>query len=263
MLNDKSLQRKVEILEKNGAKNELDISLVRPNPYQPRRIFDESKLNDLANSIKEHGVFSPIIVRPCNDYYEIVAGERRYRASLIANKTTIPAIIQSFSDQEMTEIALIENIQREDLSPLEVAKGLRSFQLQFSLTQEELAKRIGKSRSYIANILRLNNLSNELQKELEGGAVSVGHIRTLIGLPEEDALKCLKTIKEKNMNVRETEDFLAEFKARRDNKDKKDKEQKLSEKLKTKVKITKNQINIAYDGDEDLKSILWELLGKK
>lgn len=262
LLNDTNLTSKVEILEKSGTTTRLPLSSIKANPFQPRTVFDETALNELALSIKEYGVFSPIIVRKRDGFYEIVAGERRYRASIIAGMKDIPAIIESFSDQEMSEIALIENIQRENLSPLEISKALFDYQQEFNLTQNELADKFGKSRSYIANILRLRQLPKSIQKELEEGRLSVGHVRTLIGLSEEEAQEFLKQIKDKNMNVRETESLVSSIKMNRSNKDKEDQEKRLKEKLHADVKVTRNEIKISYESKEDLEKILKELLGK-
>ncbi len=262
LLKDSNLETKVEILEKKGSVIKLDSSLIVPNPYQPRTNFDSEALDDLAKSIKQYGIFNPIIVRKVDDKYQIVAGERRFRASKIANLKEVPVIVNDFSDQEMSEIALIENMQREDLSPLEISKGLNKYQKDFNLTQQELAKRMGKSRSYIANILRLIKLPKSIQKELEDKSLSVGHVRTLIGLDEDDAIKYLKKIKEDNLNVRETEDLISSIKQNKDKKDKEDKECVLKDTLKTNVKVTKNEIKISYNSKEELEKILKEIIKK-
>ncbi|NLB11146.1 ParB/RepB/Spo0J family partition protein, partial [bacterium] len=190
LLKDESLLTSVELLQKDKSLAQLLIPLdqIVPNPFQPRQNFDPIALQELADSIKEHGILTPILVRRRANKYEIVAGERRFRASKLANKTSIPAIVQEFDDLQMSEIALIENIQRENLSPLEEARAYAELQKKYNCTQEQLAKKVGKSRPYIANILRLRTLPIRVQKELEKQNLSVGHVRTLIGLEEEEAL---------------------------------------------------------------------------
>lgn len=163
----------------------IDIPLdeLRPNPYQPRQHFDEEALNDLAKSIEQTGVFQPIIVRPSSiQGYEIIAGERRYRASKLAHKTTIPAIVRRFNEDEMMQIAVLENLQREDLSPFEEAEAYQTLMDQLHLTQKDLAEKLGKSRPYIANYLRLLTLPDEVKAKVQSGQLSVGQARTLLGL---------------------------------------------------------------------------------
>lgn len=263
LLNNESLQTKVAILEKSKNAVALSLDLIKRNPFQPRTNFDEDALNDLAISIKKYGVLEPIIVRErAEGYYEIVCGERRFRASQIANLKTIPSIIEDFSDQEMSEIALIENIQRENLSPLEISSALHTYQKQHNCTQYDLAKVFGKSRSYIANMMRLSYLPNSIKDELENHNLSVGHVRTLIGLNEEEAKEFLKEIKGKNLNVRETEALVSSIKSKRDNNNKKDKENALKRKLNTNVKLTNKKIEIEYSSPEELEQILKQLIGK-
>lgn len=163
----------------------IDIPLdeLCPNPYQPRQHFDEEALNDLAKSIEQTGVFQPIIVRPSSiQGYEIIAGERRYRASKLAHKTTIPAIVRRFNEDEMMQIAVLENLQREDLSPFEEAEAYQTLMDQLHLTQKDLAEKLGKSRPYIANYLRLLTLPDEVKAKVQSGQLSVGQARTLLGL---------------------------------------------------------------------------------
>lgn len=190
---------------------ELRIESIRPNPYQPRQYFDSFQLEELAQSIKEFGVIQPVIVREKGNYYELIAGERRIRASLSLGKKTIPAIIKNLSNQEMAEIALIENLQREGLNFLEEAEGYLRLISEFNLTQEEVARRVGKSQSAIANKLRLLKLSPTIREKLDLEVITERHARALLRLlsTELQAL-ALEEIYKKGLNVRETEAFIAE-----------------------------------------------------
>ncbi|HHX50363.1 MAG TPA: ParB/RepB/Spo0J family partition protein [Clostridia bacterium] len=189
-----------------GRVVELQIDQIEPGTFQPRQKFDQEKLQELASSIKEHGVVQPIVVRRLPEgEYRIVAGERRWRACKQLKLATIPAIIKDYSDREVTEIALIENVQREDLNPLEEAVAYKMLVEEFDLTQEELSQRIGKSRSFIANMLRLLNLSEPVQELVLGGSLSAGHARALVPLPPAGQLKLAKKIIKEGLSVRETE----------------------------------------------------------
>lgn len=187
----------------------VPLSKIRANPSQPRRDFDEDALNELSESIKKSGVLQPVLVRPVDErdfMYELVAGERRWRASHIAEIGDIPAIIKDLDDQESLAIALIENLQREDLNPIEEALGIRHLQEEFGLTQEELAEKVGKSRPAIANTLRLTQLPYEVQKDIRTGAMSAGHGRALLSITDSQAQDELRTrILERNLSVREAE----------------------------------------------------------
>jgi ParB family chromosome partitioning protein len=163
---------------------ELEIKLIERNPQQPRREFDPAKLNELADSIREHGVVQPIVVKPVGERYQIVAGERRWRAAQLAGLTKVPAVVRSFSEQEQMEIALIENLQREDLNPLEEAEAYRVLLDQFGLTQEELSRRLGKSRPQISNTLRLLHLSEPVRELVRSGRISMGHAKVLLGVDD-------------------------------------------------------------------------------
>ena len=163
----------------------ISLDEIRPNPYQPRKTFDREALNDLAASIKEHGVFNPILVRKSVGGYELIAGERRLRASKIAGMRDIPSIVVEFDDTQMMEISILENIQREDLSPLEEARAYEQLIEKLGYTQEKLAERIGKSRPYITNILRLLKLPEEVQDMVNGNKLSYGHARALLSVEDE------------------------------------------------------------------------------
>ena len=186
---------------------EIDISLITPNPNQPRKNFDAEALDDLACSIKVHGVIQPIVVNQMVDgKYMIIAGERRYRASKIAGLKTIPAIIKNYTDKQIKEISIIENLQREDLNPIEAARAIKQLMEEYKLTQETVSERIGKSRSNIANTLRLLNLYPDVIKMVEDGSLSAGHARCLVVVenPTNQLRLALQTVKEK-WNVRDLE----------------------------------------------------------
>jgi len=168
-----------------GELRTVSILNVDPNPHQPRRTFDPEKLQELADSIAEHGVLQPPVVVQRGDRYHLVAGERRWRAARLANLKEIPVRVMDLSDREMAEISLIENLQRDDLNPMEEAAGIRALMQDFSLTQEEAAKRLGKSRSAVANSIRLLNLPQAVQTHVREGRLSAGHARVLAGIGDE------------------------------------------------------------------------------
>lgn len=252
---------------------ELQLDEIRPNPYQPRKTFDEENLKDLSDSIRKNGVFQPIIVRKSSVMgYEIVAGERRFRASKLAGKESIPAIVRAIDDEQMMEVAVLENLQREDLSPLEEAEAYSTLMNNLKITQSELSERLGKSRPYIANYLRLLDLPREVKAFVQDGKLSMGQARTLLALKDKDKLVELakKTIKE-NYTVRQLEQIVNEMNGKK--KVKKDKKKKLSpyllqsqdrlqEKFGTKVSIKANEktgkgkIEINYLSTEDFNRIL-------
>lgn len=186
--------------------NNVTITDLRPNPYQPRRVFDDDKLAELTNSIKEHGIIQPIIVRSAVRGYEIVAGERRWRAAQGAGLTQVPVVVRNFTDLQMNEIALIENLQREDLNPIEIAEAYTSLMEKFSITQEELAKKVGQSRSHVANLLRLLNLPVEIRDHVSRGTLSMGHARAILGLPDKkQQVQLAEKAIDEELSVREVE----------------------------------------------------------
>ncbi len=248
---------------------ELNIDHLRPNPYQPRTIFDEDALNELAESIKENGVFQPIIVKKSIKGYDVIAGERRLRASKIAGKTTIPAIIRQISDEKMAEIALLENLQRENLNALEEAKAYKSLIDKLNLTQEELAKKVSKSRSHITNMLGLLRLPGEVQDMISTGKLTMGHARALSKIEnKEEIVKMANDITEKGLTVREVEEKSENIpKAHQTIRKPKNDEFKyvqdlLRDKLDTKVKIKDKKIEISFTNTADLNRIL-EILNIK
>ena len=190
---------------------DLKLAEIRPNPYQPRQNFDESALNDLAQSIRATGVFQPIIVRKSVNGYEIIAGERRFRASKLAEKTTIPAIIRDFDERAMMEVAVLENLQRENLTPIEEAQAYDMLIKKLNLTQAEVSKRLGKSRPYIANYLRLLSLPPIVKQMLSEGKLSMGQARTLLSLKDKSKLLALaKRTASEGLTVRQLENLIAE-----------------------------------------------------
>ena len=248
---------------------ELNLDDLRPNPYQPRKVFDDEALNELSESIKEHGVFQPIIVKKSIKGYEIIAGERRYRASKLAGLKTIPAIIRDFTDSQMMEIALLENLQRENLNVIEEAIAYKSMIENLDLTQEQLSKRVGKSRSHITNILGLLRLPKEVQKQVIQGNITMGHARMLSKLEDNDKIIELanKIVKE-SLTVRDIEDLGTEEKKKKPiikketSNEYKYVEEMLRDKLDTKVKIKDLKIQISFTNNADLNRIL-EVLNVK
>ena len=238
---------------------------LRANPYQPRKNFDEVALQELSDSIKEHGVFQPIIVKKSIKGYEIIAGERRVKASRMAGLTEIPAIIKDFNDTQMMEIALLENLQREDLTAIEEANAYSKLQTTLELTQEELSKRLGKSRSHITNMLGLLKLPKAVQDDISLGKITMGHARVLSKLEDLDQIKNLeeKVIKE-GISVRELENLTKDKGIVKHNPQKRKDvnneylylQRELSEKLGTKVTIKKNKVEIYFVNDNDLNRLL-------
>ena len=256
---------------------EIPLAQLRANPYQPRKTFDEKGIAELSASIKEHGVISPIIVREVLKGFEIIAGERRYRASQAAGLATIPAVVRKFTDQQVMEIALIENLQREDLNALEIAIAYQNLIESFSLTQEELSVKVGKSRSHIANFLRLLQLPEEVKQYVSRGTLSMGHARAIVGLKDANTIKEVASLTIKNeWSVRELEEYIqkieqpakAEKKARAPKGDPyiRQIEENLRDMFRTKVSIKNNKnkgkIELQYYSKDDLERLL-ELLQVK
>lgn len=250
---------------------EVDLAELRSNPYQPRKNFDEEALNELALSIKEHGVFQPIIVKKSIKGYELIAGERRTKASIIAGLEKIPAIIKDFNDQEMMEVALIENIQREDLNPIDEAIAYENIIKIGNMTQEEFAKKFGKSRSHVTNMLGLLKLPNATKKLVEDNKISMGHARALSKISDDTLINDLtdKVINDA-LSVRDLEHLIALENIPKKNKVSRKIDEKnihymiyekvMREKIGTKVKIKDNKIEIPFEREKDLERIL-EILG--
>lgn len=262
----------IDDIEKNTPKNsQITVTLdqIRPNPYQPRRLFDEEKLNELALSIKQHGIFTPLILKESVQGYEIVAGERRFRAAKIAELNEVPAIIVEFNDDQMMEVALLENIQRENLNAIEEAQAYRMMMDKLSLTQEQLATRLGKSRTHIANTLRLLQLPSTLQTYVLDGSLSMGHVRPLITLEPKKAEEIANRAITDHLSVRDVENIVRGIELSKNNK-KKEKPEKskefiyveglLRKKFRTKAKVEDQTITLKYTDTDDLNRIL-ELMG--
>lgn len=259
----------LEEIQKKESGNSLTIKVdeIRPNPYQPRKTFDKEALKELAESIKEHGVFTPILVKKSIQGYELIAGERRLRASKLAGKKDIPAIIVDFDDKQMMEISLLENIQREDLSSIEEAKAYEQLIKRLNYTQDECAKRVGKSRTHITNTLRLLKLPLKVQEMLSSGKLSMGHARALLAIEDEDKmLELANRCTNENLTVRDIEKLAREDK--QVNKPKPQKEvdpflndlrRSIETKLGTHVELDEKKMVISYQGTDDLNRIL-ELL---
>lgn len=254
-----------EIMSKNAVV-ELRVTEIESNKEQPRKYFNDDALESLEESILEHGVVQPIIVRKLEHGYQIVAGERRWRASRKAGLKTIPAIVKDFSDVEVMEVALIENIQREDLNPIEEALAYESLLQDYNMTQEVISKRIGKSRPSIANSIRLLSLDSDIKDMLICGKITSGHARALLSIDSsEKRLDIAKKIYELGLNVREIEKISKEKKQKKNTNIKKDIhiieiEEKLKTIYGTKVNITyknsKGKVEIEYYNNDDLNRIL-------
>ena len=252
---------------------EIKLSDIRSNPYQPRKTFDEESLKEFSESIKEYGVIEPIIVKKTIKGYELVAGERRTRAARLAGLETIPAVVKDFNDQEMMEIALLENIHREDLNPIDEAMAYQKIIEIGHMTQEEFAKKFGKSRSYVTNMLGLLVLPEDLKDLVKQKKLTMGHARALSKISDTDAMRSLanKTVTEE-LSVRALENIISEENIPKKIPQERVKETKsirntiyeklMREKVGTKVKINKKKIEIPYDSDKDLERIL-EILGIK
>lgn len=253
----------IEEAKTNDRIVEIDLSELRANPYQPRKNFDEEALNELASSIKEHGVFQPIIVKKSIKGYEIIAGERRFRASKLAGMQTIPAIVKDFSDEEMMQIALLENLQRENLTSIEEAKAYKSIIESMNITQDELAKKVGKSRSHVTNILGLLKLPASVQDMVLYNKLSMGHARVLSKLDDPKTIEDLaQRVITEDLSVRKLESLVydneeKEVKTKKNtNNEYKYMENFLKEKLGTNVKINNNKISIKFSNVQDLNRIL-------
>lgn len=261
-----------ENLTKNETINQVSISDIKANPYQPRKIFDQSALDELSESIKEHGILQPVVVRKAGKRFELVVGERRFRAAKLAKLTEIPAIIKELTDQQMMELAILENLQREDLTPIEEAEAYQKLMEALNLTQEQLAFRLGKSRPHIANHVRLLALPKEVRELISDKKLSMGHGRTLLGLRSKKIIpETAEKVVKDNLNVRQLEKLvqrLNEDVPRETIEKKKDifieeKQSELRDRFGTNVQIKKNKnkgkIEIEFFSEEDLERIL-ELL---
>ena len=248
----------------------VNLEDIKPNPFQPRKIFNQEKIDDLASSIKEHGVFQPIILKQVNEGYIIVSGERRFRASKQVGLDTIPSIIRNYDSTMVQEIALIENLQREDLTPIEEAEAYKSIIENLSYTQKDLAVRIGKSRSYVTNILGLLSLPKEVQKMLLEEEISMGHARALSKLKDEKKIiELAKKIVDRKLSVRQIEDLTQEEEKAKEIKKREPKnpkyiafERKLKNKYGSNFRITDDKVVIKDVSNDKLLEIIRCLLGE-
>lgn len=267
-----SMESKIYETATNEEIVNVSLDDLRPNPYQPRKVFDDEALKDLCESIKEHGIFQPIIIKKSIKGYEIIAGERRFRAAKLAGLEKIPAIIRNFTDEQMMEIALLENLQRENLNAIEEAIAYKKMIQNLGITQDQLSKKVGKSRSHITNIIGLLRLPNEVQQLLIDSKITMGHARALSKLEsDEEIITLANKIVDEKMPVRQTEESLNSSELERKvkinrtnikNNEFKYVEDMLREKLDTKVKIKDKKIEISFVNTADLNRIL-EVLNVK
>lgn len=272
----KEKKQKAETKEKS-AETIVAITKVEPNRKQPRKYFDEDALQELADSIKQFGLLQPILVQDRKDYYEIIAGERRWRAARLAGLKEVPVIIKNYTDQEIVEIALIENIQREDLNPIEEAQAYKRLLEEFNLKQDEVAERVSKSRAAVTNSIRLLKLSDKVQQMVIDDMISTGHARALLAVEDEEEQHALaQKIFDEKLSVREIEKMVKNLHKPAKVKKLDDKamqaiyldiEEKLKQKLSTKVAVTSKgegtgKIEIEFYSHEDLERIL-EMIGRQ
>lgn len=273
----KEKKQKEEAKSKSGE-TIVSITKVEPNRKQPRKFFDEDALQELADSIKQFGLLQPILVQDRKDYYEIIAGERRWRAARLAGLKEVPVIIKNYTDQEIVEIALIENIQREDLNPIEEAQAYKRLLEEFNLKQDEVAERVSKSRTAVTNSIRLLKLSDRVQQMVIDDMISTGHARALLAVEDgEEQYALAQKIFDEKLSVRETEKLVknlhkpTKLKKKLDDKALQaiylDIEEKLKQKLGTKVAVTSKgegtgKIEIEFYTHEDLERIL-DMIGKQ
>ena len=273
----KEKKQKTETQQEKSAETTVAITKVEPNRKQPRKFFDEDALQELADSIKQFGLLQPILVQDRKDYYEIIAGERRWRAARLAGLKEVPVIIKNYSDQEIVEIALIENIQREDLNPIEEAQAYKRLLEEFHLKQDEVAERVSKSRVAVTNSIRLLKLSEKVQQMVIDDMISTGHARALLAVEDEEEQYALaQKIFDEKLSVREIEKIVKNLHKPSKAKKMDDKtiqaiyldiEEKLKQKLSTKVVVSSKgegsgKIEIEFYSHEDLDRIL-DMIGKQ
>lgn len=253
---------------------QLEVGMISPNPHQPRQVFDDAALADLAASIKEHGVMQPVVVIETKGEYQLVAGERRLRASKLAGKKTIPAIVRSYNKQQQVELALIENIQREDLNPMETATSYRKLADEFSMSNDDIAKRVGKDTSTVSNTMRLLNLPLDAKRAVAEGVISEGHGRVILSVKDNDKqLELLDLIVKNGWTVRQAEAFARDFKRKTSTVDKVAAKQAarnevteaIAGRLKTPVTIQRTakggKLVIQFSSDKELERLKKAILG--
>ncbi|MFS0558724.1 ParB/RepB/Spo0J family partition protein [Brevibacillus sp. 179-C9.3 HS] len=258
------------LIEEGEQVKEVSINEIRPNPYQPRKEFEQSAIDELAQSIKEHGIIQPLIVRKSIKGYELVAGERRLRAAKVAGLKQVPVVVKAYTDQQLMEIALIENLQRENLNPLEEAEAYDKLISHHDYTQEQLAQKIGKSRPHVANMLRLLQLPEKIRKMVSAAELSMGHSRALLAVSDKKVQQQLANdVVEKGLSVRQLEEIVKQLNVSRETKKKKpaknepvliEMEERLRSRFGTSVKIKKGskrgKIEIDFYSQEDLERII-------
>ena len=264
------ITEELEKIDENSIVN-INLDLIVPNPMQPRKSVDDEKIDELSKSIERHGVIQPIIVKKVDDYYQIIAGERRWKASRKAGLKEIPSIVRDIGNRSQEEMALTENIQREDLNSIDEALAYRVLMERYDITQEEVSDIVGKSRVYVTNILRLLKLPPYVQQYIVEGVISAGHGKVLIGLGDKEIKDITKLIIDKHLSVRETENIVKSLKEGKKSGKKRIKkkmkeanimhiEETLSEELGTKVDILKSRksgkIQLFFSDDEDLSRII-------
>jgi len=251
----------------------LPIHLIRPNPFQPRQEFRDEELRALADSIRTHGLLQPVLVRPKEEGYELVAGERRWRAAQMAGLTEIPAIVRHCSDDELLALALIENLQREDLNPLEEAQAYKTLMERFGMTQEVIAERVGKSRAAVANTLRLLGLPEPIKKALREGTITEGHARALLGAGDEGVMmEAFQQVLKFNLSVRQTEMLVQRLTKKRKRRDRPVDphllalQQILEERLQVPVRLKRGRkggvLELRFFSDEELEDLVKRLVGE-
>lgn len=271
------LQLEVQALD-HGQLKQIDVTQLKRGTYQPRRFINEQDLQELAASIKKHGVMQPIVIRPVDDEefaYEIIAGERRWRAAQLAGLTEIPAIVRDLTDQVAIALALIENIQRQDLNPIDQALALQRFHEEFGLSHQEIADTVGKARTTVSNLLRLLSLEEEIKELMQQGQIDMGHARAILTMKAKDQLQIAKIVIEKSLSVRQTEQLVRDWNEPKQEKSKDPQApdvqqltQKLSERFSASVKLDynkqgKGKLVISYNSLDELDGILNICLAEK
>lgn len=264
------LQLEVQALD-HGQLKQIDVNQLKRGAYQPRRFIDENELQELAASIQKHGVMQPIVIRPIEDSetpYEIIAGERRWRAAKLAGLAEIPAIVRDLTDQVAIALALIENIQRQDLNPIDQALALQRFHEEFGLSHQEIADTVGKARTTVSNLLRLLSLADEIKDLMQQGQLDMGHARAILTMKAKDQIQIAKIVIEKSLSVRQTEQLVRDWNTPKQDKlrdpqapDVQQLTQKLSERFSASVKLDynkqgKGKLVISYNSLDELDGIL-------
>jgi ParB family chromosome partitioning protein len=270
----RGLDALIPAAESQAGAAEIPVARVSPNPHQPRQAISEESLGELVDSIREHGVIQPLVVTQVGDEYQLIAGERRWRAAQLAGLTTVPAIVKETTPQQMLELALVENVQRADLNPLEEAGAYRQLMDEFGLTQEEVAERVGKSRTAVANTVRLLRLTNDVKEALAAERISEGHARALLALPTARLQRqALSVIEARGLNVRQAEALVRQMQAEPEEPARKaelspqdqDAVERFQQRLGTKVNLVRakkgGRVVIHFYSEEELQAIYEAIIG--